>query len=666
MDIKISSDLPTAKPVVSQVGDMLAQLKAAGTIEAEVLKLLPGNKLLLASRLGDILTSNSLNYQAGDRLNLRFDDSAQQPVLKVSPRTPEPQVLDSRQNPELARALASDRPMLARVIRIAAQQAEIQLADKILKLPRQVALVRNQLLSLQRNDARQNIEITQLDRKAIYKAILKQLIPQQKETRTSSLVRLINLITPSAVKPQSTPAQRPETRRSQRSTSPIPTSDADGKPGNRINAGRALDQMQAIRASLDPQTAVTSASTPSGKSGASASPDRLHPTVRPLPASESKAVLPGARQVAPGVNNSAPVTTPRSAFPGGGKRSESITTGSPVFTPPVSPGRKSENLIQAGASAATTRTADVVYTGKQTSSARAIPGNEPYPGLPASVQAAPTSSGNAVAPGSTQTANLSGQPLAASASPAPALQPLLQLVTRFPDIDAAQIKKWLEFARLIYPSKAAVSTAASPDIFRLLKQVSEGESFSRELSQVLQQNSRGSADTDAPATRAQVQEAQLLQAREGVKLIEQSLSQNLLQRATLGLQQETQQPLSLGFALPYVDDQQTKPLYIDLAQRNQAQDEGEKSWDIRLNFELADLGPIACHLVLAGCTIAASFYSEWAQSRERIEAELPQLRQQLVRAGFTPGEFHSFPGKPAPNRAPTAADFSETLVDIEV
>ena len=666
MDIKLPSDLPPAKPVVSQTGDLLAQLRAAGTIEAEVLKLLPGNKLLLASRLGDILTSNSLNYQAGDRLNLRFDDSAQQPVLKVSPRPPGPQVLDSRQNPELTRVLAPDRPMLAKVIRIVAQQAEIQLADNILNLPRQVGLIRNQLLSLQRNDARQKIEITQLDRKAIYKAILKQLIPQQAETSTSSLIRLINLIAQSAVRPQPVTAQRPETGRSQRLTNPIPAADAGGKPGNRISAGPALHLTQAIRGSLDPQTAVASASTLSGKTATPGSPSQPGTTVRPSPVIESPSPLPSARQVAPGVNNGAPVTTSRSALPGGGKSRESITTGSPVFTPPLSPGRKSENLMQASASAATPRNAGVEYTANQPGSTRAIPRNEPYPGMPASVQAAQTSSGLAIAPGPTQTANLSRQPLAGNTSPAPALQPLLQLVTRFPDIDATQIKKWLEFARLIYPSKAAVSTGATPDIFRLLKQFGEGESFSRELSQALPQHSRVSADTDAPTTRAQVQEALLLQAREGVKLIEQSLSQNLLQRATLGLQQETQQPLSLGFALPYSDDQQTKPLYIDLAQRNQAQDEGEKSWDIRLNFELADLGPIACHLVLAGRAIAASFYSEWAQSRERIEAELPQLRQQLVRAGFTPGEFHSFPGKPAPNRAPTAADFSETLVDIEV
>jgi len=172
MDIKIPSDLPPTKPAASQVSDLLTQLRAAGTIEAEVIKLLQGNKLLLSSRLGDILTSNSLNYKPGDRLDLRLDDGARQPVLKTSPRPAKPIILDSRQNPELTRALVPDRPMLARVIKIVAQQAEIQLAEQILKLPREVALARNQLLSLQRNDSQQNIEISRIDSKAIYKAIL--------------------------------------------------------------------------------------------------------------------------------------------------------------------------------------------------------------------------------------------------------------------------------------------------------------------------------------------------------------------------------------------------------------------------------------------------------------------------------------------------------------
>ena len=193
MDIKILSELLTGKPAVSQTGDLLAQLKAAGTIEAEVIKVLQG-KLLLSSRFGEILTTNTLNYKPGDQINLRLSGDAQNPVLKASPRTPGPVILDSGQNPRLSRALPPGQPVLAVVSRITAQRIEIRLADQILTLPRQSGIVRNQLLSLQRNDVGRSIEITPLDRKLIYKGLLKQLVPDQPKSNSTSLVRLLNLV----------------------------------------------------------------------------------------------------------------------------------------------------------------------------------------------------------------------------------------------------------------------------------------------------------------------------------------------------------------------------------------------------------------------------------------------------------------------------------------
>ena len=167
MDIKILSEFLTGKPAVSQTGDLLAQLKTAGTIEAEVIKVLQG-KLLLSSRFGEILTTNTLNYKPGDQINLRLSGDAQNPVLKASPRIPGPVILDSGQNPRLSRALPPGQSVLAVVSGVTPQRIEIRLAGQILTLPRQPGVARNQLLSLQRNDARRSIEITPLDRKLIY------------------------------------------------------------------------------------------------------------------------------------------------------------------------------------------------------------------------------------------------------------------------------------------------------------------------------------------------------------------------------------------------------------------------------------------------------------------------------------------------------------------
>ena len=202
MDIKILSELLTGKPAVSQTGDLLAQIKAAGTIEAEVIKVLQG-KLLLSSRFGEILTTNTLNYKPGDQINLRLSGDAQNPVLKASPRIPGPLILDSGQNPRLNRALPPGQSVLAVVSRITAQRIEIRLADQILTLPRQPGVARNQLLSLQRNDAGRSIEITPLDRKLIYKGLLKQLLPDQPRSNSTSLVRLLNLVNKAVAATQS-------------------------------------------------------------------------------------------------------------------------------------------------------------------------------------------------------------------------------------------------------------------------------------------------------------------------------------------------------------------------------------------------------------------------------------------------------------------------------
>ena len=193
MDIKILSEFLTGKPAASQTGDLLAQLKTAGTVEAEVIKVLQG-KLLLSSRLGEILTTNTLNYKPGDQINLRLGGDAQNPVLRASPRIPGPVILDSTSNPRLSRVLPPDQPVLALVSGITAQRIEIRLAGQILTLPRQPGIAQDQLLSLQRNDATRNIEITPLDRKLIYKGLLKQLVPGQPKSNSNSLVRLLNLV----------------------------------------------------------------------------------------------------------------------------------------------------------------------------------------------------------------------------------------------------------------------------------------------------------------------------------------------------------------------------------------------------------------------------------------------------------------------------------------
>ena len=132
------------------------------------------------------------------------------------------------------------------------------------------------------------------------------------------------------------------------------------------------------------------------------------------------------------------------------------------------------------------------------------------------------------------------------------------------------------------------------------------------------------------------------------------------------MQQETQQPPSLSLALPFLDQQEVKPLHVEAEQRDQPQEDKEQSWDIRLSFELAGLGPVACHLFLQGVTVAASFYCENSRTRAQVEQALPELKQQLSVAGFDAGELHSFAGKPGQSRVAATTSYAESLIDIEV
>jgi flagellar hook-length control protein FliK len=656
MDIYTPSDLPGAKPAVNRVADLLTQLRGAGSIEAEVVKLLRDNQLLLTSRLGQILASNKLHYRPGDRVSLRLDDSGQQPVLKVSPPVNKTVSLDSRQYPELVRQLSPDRPLLARVIKVVAQRAEIQLPNQVVKLPRQVAAVRNQLLSLQRNDARQRIEITPLERKAIYKAILKQLVPRQADNAGSSLVKLLDLVNPAAIKAERKPVLRAESARPRQQSGTPLAGERNNSSKPRVDA--MLSSGRAKPLTGKPQPGLVS------EPGTIASA---------APAKGLLSNLAGSRPSPPVPNSARSQADVARAGAGGGtlRQGHSTAAGSSI-------NGLARPKFQTSSKPVTAIDQSVVARVQTGSTAHTRP-DRPSPGLRANdananARATPTPGPHTGVPKHSTITNVDQPAIATRATQvasvprvnSTALQPLLQLLTRMSDIDGAQVKQWFELARLVKQSRPESASTPALDIFRILKQFSERESLQRELSPVAQQNPRNPADGDTAASRTPAQEAQLLQLREGMKLVEQSLSHNLLQRATLGLQQETQQPLSVSFALPFLDQEQVKPLYIDLAERNQALSDEDKSWEIRLCFDLADLGSISCHLVLEGLTIAASFYAEYAATRERIEAELPQLRQQLSQAGFMPGEFHSYPGRPAADRGAVPTEFTESLVDIEV
>ncbi len=650
MDIKSLSDSLTSRPPVPQNGDLLAQLKAAGTIEAEVIKVLQ-DKLLLSSRLGDILTSNSLNYKVGDQLNLRLGGSEQNPVLKASPKQTGPMILTSDQNLRLSRALPTDQPVLAVVTRIVAQRIEIRLAEQILTLPRQPGIARDQLISLKQNNAKTTIEITPVDRKMIYKALLKQLVPRQSDPGPASLVKLLNLVNKAVIVPATKTV--PVTNLAQ---NPARGEGAltESRPVTHTALRQALPIADAARAVSKPEIPASSIVTKPAKISPTAisGSEKPQAEMNTAPAANSRQINALLRQINKSGNKSVdPVTVVKPVV------SESIskTTAARPAIHSSNQGATINDQVNSGTIAANGEklkpAAVAAESGRPTIEPRVIAADR----QPVTISQSPQTQGNT---------SQAGKPSAAASTPT-TLQMLLQWVPRLAEMNVNQIKQWFEFANLIRRPKAKVNLTPTIDSVKSLNKLLSETSFSRELTDTIQLKLKVAAGEDAPKAKTHAQDILQQYVRDGIKLVEQSLSQNLLQRASLGLQQETQQPLSLSLVLPFLEKQEVKPIQIDLSQRGQSSQDNDNGWDIRLSFEFEGLGPIACHLFLEDQALSASFYSDQDQTRNLIDQALPELKQQLFNAGFTNCEFHSFPGAPAKTPPPARTGYSESLIDIE-
>jgi hypothetical protein len=650
MDIKSLNDSLTSRPPVSQNGDLLAQLKAAGTIEAEVIKVFQ-DKLLLSSRLGEILTSNSLNYKVGDQFNLRLAGSEQNPVLKASPKQSGPMTLNSDQNLRLSRALPNDQPVLAVVTRIAGQRIEIRLAEQILTLPRQPGIARDQLISLKQNNSNRTIEITPVDRKMIYKALLKQLVPHQSDPGPTSLVKLLNLVNKAVVAPATKTAlltnlaQNPARGESALAESQPVKPVAIKQPLPIPDTPRAVTKPEILASSIVAKTAEISPPAITGS-------EKIQSEINTAPATNNRQINALLRQINKTGNNfSDPVTVVKPVV---SEPKSQATTTRPAIQSNI---RGAAITDQVNASTITASGEKINPTAVNAESDRSNIESRP---IVADRQPV-TSSQTPQIPGTTSQA---GKPSTASTTPT-TLQMLLQWVPRLAEMNVTQIKQWFEFANLIRRPKAKADLTATIDPVSSLNKLISEASFSRELTETIQLKLKAAAGEDAPKAKTPAQDILQQTVRDGIKLVEQSLSQNLLQRASLGLQQETQQPLSLSLVLPFLEKQEVKPIQIDLSQRNESSQDNDSGWDIRLSFEFEGLGPISCHLFLEGRALAASFYSDQDQTRNRIDQALPELKQQLISAGFTNCEFHSFPGAPANTPPPARTGYSESLIDIE-
>lgn len=260
-------------------------------------------------------------------------------------------------------------------------------------------------------------------------------------------------------------------------------------------------------------------------------------------------------------------------------------------------------------------------------------------------------------------------PSRAELPPSPSL---LQLLPQLSTTQSKIINQWI--APFIQQQATAdLSQTQWPNPLRLLQQISNGEfpadKLERLLNSLLPVRTESSAAQQPQATTQEsrlLQEMQLLQGREAAKLVEQIGNQTQAQRTSVSLQQEIQQPLAFALSLPVMEGKQIRQLDIKVEQRNQAKDPDKQGWDARLSFEFGAMGMVSCHIFLLGDQVSSSFYCELDATRQQFEFALPSFRQQLIKAGFVPGELNSYAAPARPESRIEPVQISESILDIKV
>ncbi len=147
--------------------------------------------------------------------------------------------------------------------------------------------------------------------------------------------------------------------------------------------------------------------------------------------------------------------------------------------------------------------------------------------------------------------------------------------------------------------------------------------------------------------------------------VEQTISQLQVQKTTIRLNQELNQPIQINISIPIQIKEEITPLKLIIKERNKNEDEKEKSWDIHLSFEFALLGLISTNILLQDLRLSAHFWAEKKDTKNLIDSHMDQFKNQLKKSGFELGLFDCFIGKPA-TQDNDSYPTSENLVDINV
>ena len=688
------------RPSVSP--DWMDLLRQLDSLEARVTSRLSG-ELILKTVLGEILAKNTLGFKNGDRLMIRLDESRPVPTLKVAPSLPAVQKVNSDQLPLLSHLIGPDRAILAPVKELTKNAAVIEFANRQFKLPSSLSARVGELLSIYHSPRDRVIEVSQFNPLPVYKALLRQLIPKQSSASVVDLSRLLKIFSPveaGSSLTQSLPitekvlpatrvpeAEIPTTGLITKNTAPIKPTKAgpdtprqnvalpeSSRPGNPSVIKPLLPDTNPLRPAPETPSAVKVIAASINRHAIHEG-ERLAQPAEKLPGHNPGKVITqtvlqdqysGTRLETISANN-LPNQVSLNPFPRADNQSRSDST----IQQKSEPNRNSEqDTIKLNPTPLVTKVSTQNLSAPINRSLAyerllAIQNTSIQPAQDLTPPLAKTQTQPARI---TQAAENVSFPTELAPKSAPVLATnLLDTAIPIRDIQVHQIKQWFSFWGLIRPGDSEKLLTDTSNPFKVLSRIADQERFLREISLPRPPALPTSETKENPeASKPAFQELSALQIREGIKLIESSLMQYLLQRASLGLQQESEQPVNINLALPLLDETNLIPVSLKLEQRDADSHETGQSWDVRINIDFPSLGPICCHLFLQGENLAVSFYSEKPETRDIFDSALPLLRKQLFDAGFTPGELFSFQGLPASADSEPSVSGIESLLDIRV
>lgn len=146
---------------------------------------------------------------------------------------------------------------------------------------------------------------------------------------------------------------------------------------------------------------------------------------------------------------------------------------------------------------------------------------------------------------------------------------------------------------------------------------------------------------------------------------EHTLNQLLTQKTSVRLQAEQQQPIQFYLNIPVQVENETTNLSLKIKQRNAQNEDASAHWEMDLEFEFGLLGLISTHILLQDKKLSAHFWAVETATKQLIDSNLNQFKNQLQKSGFEPGLFECYLGQPQ-KQSEEELFRSDGLLDIKV